>query len=186
MTTVFLAGSRTLGRLNEAIRERLDNILRQHFRVVVGDANGSDKALQQYLAEIDYKDVIVYCSGSVCRNNVGHWTTVNVPVGSAVRGRAFYTQKDKRMAEEADYGFMLWDGKSTGTITNVVELLKRNKKALVYVSPEKAFYMIAEVSDAQKLLTKYDKRSPGVMRKKIDLKRSLDELTESFQDSLIF
>ena len=33
------------------------------------------------------------------------------------------TQKDKAMAAEADYGFVLWDGKSSGSISNVFELL---------------------------------------------------------------
>jgi hypothetical protein len=34
MTTVFIGGSRSLTRLNDTIRFRVDNILRQHFTVI--------------------------------------------------------------------------------------------------------------------------------------------------------
>jgi hypothetical protein len=35
------------------------------------------------------------------------------------------------MAIEADYGFVLWDGKSPGSLNNIIELLNKNKKAPV-------------------------------------------------------
>jgi hypothetical protein len=43
------------------------------------------------------------------------------------------------MAKNADYGFVLWDGKSPGSIENVITLLKGGKSALVYYSPDKEF-----------------------------------------------
>jgi len=43
------------------------------------------------------------------------------------------------MADVADYGLMIWDAKSTGTLSNVIELLKRKKKAVVFVNKEKTF-----------------------------------------------
>jgi hypothetical protein len=43
MTTVFVAGSRAISKLNDQIRERLDNIMREQLSVLVGDANGADK-----------------------------------------------------------------------------------------------------------------------------------------------
>src|SRR5690554_1976912 len=120
MTTVFLSGSRRIGRLNETVRRRVDNIIGQRLRVVVGDANGADKAFQQYLAAKGYQNVVVYCSGNRCRNNAGNWPTENVPVAPELKGRYFYIVKDKAMAREADYGFILWDGASVGTFENLV------------------------------------------------------------------
>ena len=70
MDSVFVAGSRALSKLNAQVKERLDNILRKEFTVLVGDANGADKAVQGYLAERRYRHVFVYCM-EVCRNNVG-------------------------------------------------------------------------------------------------------------------
>jgi hypothetical protein len=41
------------------------------------------------------------------------------------------------MAETADYGLMLWDGKSKGTVNNVVNLSRDHKPVVVYVAPTK-------------------------------------------------
>src|SRR3990170_3898864 len=61
MTKVFIGGSRRLSRLNKDVKRRLDNIIERGFTVVVGDANGADKAVQQYLASRRYQKVIVFC-----------------------------------------------------------------------------------------------------------------------------
>ncbi|MBC6445223.1 MAG: hypothetical protein GDA50_07350 [Alphaproteobacteria bacterium GM202ARS2] len=150
--TVFLSGSRKIGRLNDLVRHRLQNMLDQEFHVIVGDANGADRAFQGYLAEKGYQDVSVFCSGSSCRNNVGQWSVRSVQVDPKLKGRAFYTQKDKEMAAEADYGFVIWDGKSEGSINNIFELLKKGKKAVVYLSRSKSFRNIKSAKDIEDLL----------------------------------
>ena len=116
MTTVFVAGSRKLGRLNDEIRQRLEGIISKGFAIVVGDANGADKALQKYFKEKHYSNVVVYCVGGICRNNIGKWGVTRVAVDSSKKGRELYTQKDIQMAEDADYGLMLWDGKVRGQL----------------------------------------------------------------------
>jgi hypothetical protein len=70
MNSVFVAGSRALSKLNAPVKERLDNIVARRLTVLVGDANGADKAVQRYLAERNYQHVFVYCM-DVCRNNIG-------------------------------------------------------------------------------------------------------------------
>ncbi len=72
MKNVFIAGSRAVSKLNAQIRERLDNITKQNLLVLVGDANGADKAVQRYLAKSGYQNVVVYCM-ETCRNNLGGW-----------------------------------------------------------------------------------------------------------------
>lgn len=186
MTTVFVSGSRKISRLNKEIRDRLQNVIDQQFSVIVGDANGADKALQKYLAEIHYHNVVVFCSGNSCRNNLGNWSVKQVFVDPKLRGRDFYTQKDKEMASEADYGFVLWDGKSPGSFNNVMELLKRSKKALVYFSPTKEFVLVSKLSDARNLLNRCDKDSVDAISKKIRLNTSIRELESASQGSLSF
>lgn len=183
MTTVFLSGSRTLGRLNNDVRKRLRNIVEQHFHVLIGDANGADKALQKYLAEACYTSVTVYCSGGHCRNNIGAWKTKSVDVDPQLTGRDFYVQKDRSMAEDADYGFVLWDGKSAGALGNVMELLKRRKKALVYFSPATSFVSVATADDFRTLLANCTPEAQSQINKKIKLTRSLDQL-EASQESM--
>lgn len=51
------------------------------------------------------------------------------------------------MADEADYGFMLWDGKSKGTLVNVLRLLRQQKPIVVYVSPLSEFAELRDNDD---------------------------------------
>lgn len=183
MTTVFISGSRKIARLSEEVKGRLSNILDNNFHVVVGDADGADKAVQTYLSELKYEKVAVFCSGNTCRNNIGHWDVKRISVDSKT-GRDFYTQKDKEMAIKSDYGFIIWDGKSPGSFNNIIELLKNDKKALVYFSPEKNFHTITDLSGAKKLLNKCEDESVKTIKKKIKLHSSVREIQGMAQDSL--
>jgi hypothetical protein len=97
MTTVFIGGSRRIGRLNGVIRARIDDIVERGLRVVIGDANGSDRAVQAFLAEKGHKNAVVYCMEGICRNNVGGWP-VCVVQGAGERGFGYYALKDAEMA----------------------------------------------------------------------------------------
>lgn len=182
MTTVFLAGSRTLSRLTDAVKKRLDNIMSQRLRIVVGDANGADRALQQHFADAHYRNVVVHCSGNSCRNNLGNWDVASVAVPPGLRGRDFYTVKDRKMAAEADYGFMIWDAKSPGTLNNIIELVNRQKKVLVYISPEQLFSTIASESDIKNLLRRCDQETAKALAARIvarDPNQSADSLSQA-------
>ena len=153
MHSVFVAGSRAIPRLNQQIRERLDNIMRQEFTVLVGDANGADKAVQRYLAARGYLKVIVYCMEE-CRNNLAGWPVRAHASESVVRrDRHYYGIKDCAMAHDATCGFMLWDGISKGTLTNVINLLNSGKKVLLYLSPGRKFFTLCCFEDLRQALT---------------------------------
>ena len=142
-TKVFIAGSRKLSRLNPEVRERIDKIVDKGFTVIIGDANGADKAVQHYLHLKHYANVIVFCMEGVCRNNVGSWPTRAIrAANSDRRDFTYYSTKDRAMAAEADYGLMLWDGQSRGTLTNVVHLVRQGKAVVVYIASSKSFQML--------------------------------------------
>lgn len=151
MMSVFIGGSRRLGRMNGELSRRLDNIIQKQLRVLVGDANGFDRAAQAYLAERGYGAVVVYCTGGECRNNVGGWTVRAVEYHGRDRGRAFYTAKDDAMLGDADYGLFAWDGKSEGTLRNVRRMAELGKPSAVYVSPLKKFVTVRNIEDASAL-----------------------------------
>lgn len=113
MTKVFIAGSRRLSRLNADVKRRIDTMIDKDFTILVGDANGADKAVQRYLAEKGYRNVIVHCMANNCRNNVAYWPTREVLPPKGARGFAYYAAKDQAMVDDAAYGLMLWDGEST-------------------------------------------------------------------------
>lgn len=151
MKTVFISGSRHLSKLTEQVKERLLNIINQNFHVVLGDANGMDKAVQAFLFQQGYNKVTVYCSGNGCRNNLGLWPVQNIAVSKNLKGREFYTIKDRAMAKVADYGLVLWDGKSKGSYNNMLELIQYNKKSLLYFAPTKSFLTISNAEDLAEL-----------------------------------
>lgn len=186
MTTVFLSGSRKISHINELIRGRLDNMMNNNLDIMVGDANGADKAMQSYLAEKEYPKVTVYFVGSKCRNNVGNWETRNVQVDSKLSGRQFYSHKDKKMAQIADFGFVLWDGQSAGSIENVFEVVKHGKKAVVYFTPEKWFSNIKSIADIQALLGECDREVLRNLDRKLNFNRMYREIENRLQETIQF
>ena len=132
MTKVFVGGSRRIVRLNPEVVLRLDTILAKRASILVGDANGADKAVQTFLKSREYRDVEVFCSGDDCRNNVGNWTLRRVAVESRKRDFDFYAAKDQLMSREADAGLMIWDNKSAGTLMNALRLVRQGKQVSIF------------------------------------------------------
>ncbi|MCB1152373.1 MAG: hypothetical protein H6684_15485 [Deltaproteobacteria bacterium] len=139
---LFVGGSRKVSRLHPLVRDLLDAAIDAGETVVVGDANGADKAVQAFFADKHYANVIVFHSGDRWRNRLAPWETRAVASGE--RGFRFYTAKDRAMAHEATRGLMIWDGESKGTLLNAVRLLGAGKAATIFRSPDKA---IVELSD---------------------------------------
>lgn len=153
MKKVFLSGSRRISRLPAEVAQRLEEMIRRELTILVGDANGADKAIQTYFAEHQYPNVLVYCTGGDCRNNVGRWPIRSVDAPHRSRDFAFFTAKDAAMAEDADVGLALWDAQSTGTLVNVARLVARSKPAVVYVAPTKTFSTLKTPDDLATLLS---------------------------------
>jgi hypothetical protein len=147
MIKVFIGGSRRINRLNDEIKKRLDAIVKKHFHVLVGDANGADKQVQQYLFDCNYDNVEVFCMEGHCRNNIGGWKIRSVSSVESKKSFQYYVIKDEQMTEEATYGFMLWEGKSIGTLANIHRLLSQQKKVLVYLMPQKKFVTLTDADD---------------------------------------
>lgn len=186
MKKIFIGGSRNINCLNEKLRKCLLDITNNNYLVLIGDADGADKAVQQFLSEIKYKDVKIYCSGENCRNNLGNWSIENVKVPANLKGIKYYMEKDKKMAKKAESGFMLWDGKSAGTLNNILELLKENKKTLVYYSPDNQFFTITGIEDVNNLVNKCDKFFIDRIKKKISMNKAILEIRSKQQLQLSF
>jgi hypothetical protein len=147
MIKVFIGGSRKISKLSSEVHQRLDEILAKNLSIVIGDAPGIDKSVQQCLHAKGYRDVEVFCSGDRCRNNLGNWPTRLVAVNSSRRDFDFYATKDIQMAQEASLGLMIWDGESAGTLMNVWRLIKQNKKAVILEVPKRASYELKSESE---------------------------------------
>lgn len=161
---VFIAGPRAITKFNKRVEERLNNIYSMQMNVIVGDAAGVDKAVQEYFFRMRYQNVSVYASQGKARNNIGSWEVVNVEVEKKLKGFNFYAAKDIRMAEEADYGFMIWNGKSKGTLNNVINLINRNKKTLIYFIPSNEFFTVKNLADLECIVSQCEEDTRNLFK----------------------
>jgi len=159
MINVFIAGSRQLSRVSAEVKRRIDTMIEKGFTILVGDANGADKAVQRYLAEKSYRNVIVHCMADRCRNNVGDWPTRKILGSERARGFAYYATKDQAMVDDASYGLMIWDGKSKGTLNNIINLIRREKPIVVYLARARKFKNLRTADDVAELVDKCDRAS---------------------------
>jgi len=149
---VFIAGPRVISVLDTPVVERLNNIYTKNYTVLVGDAGGVDSAVQKYFSDLGYGNVVVFASEGKARNNIGRWEVRGIDVPARSKGFSYYTAKDKAMAEHTDYGFMIWNGESKGTLNNIINLVNLGKSSIVYLTIMKTFYSIEDIDSLQELL----------------------------------
>jgi len=171
---IFIGGSRAVSKLNEVIRDRLDDVVKKGCTVLIGDANGGDKAVQQYLSDRHYSNVVVFCMEN-CRNNVGNWPTRSIEPPPGSTGFSYYSAKDLMMSQEARCGLMLWDGKSKGTLQNMLRLIGAQKPTLVYFAPTRDFHRLTTEADLQALLARCRKSDLDLAARGLGLKAPLTQ-----------
>jgi hypothetical protein len=128
----FISGSISIKALDWQVINRLNSIIADEQTVLIGDAFGVDKLVQQYLFEQNYQEVIVYHVGNKARNNIGNWQTKQVGNDNNLTGKSMYQLKDAAMAQDADCGLMIWDGKSQGTKFNIENMMKLGKEITIF------------------------------------------------------
>jgi len=182
MESVFIGGSIRIRSLPSEVKKRIDTIVEKGFKVLIGDAKGVDLAVQEYLASVNYQDVEIFCVNSP-RNAIGKWSVrIVATVDKRQLDIADYIVKDEAMAKEACYGFMIWDGESSGTLNNVLNLVASGKLCLVYKKWTGDFETINGLQDLETLLGHSD--PDGI--KKIDKKiHVFDRIAELKQRSLM-
>lgn len=180
MKRIFVGGSRQISHLNDEVRRRLDQIIERRLCVFVGDANGADKEIQRYFQDNKYPNVVVFCTGTDCRNNLGGWQVRSVKPPHKNKDFAYFSAKDMVMAHEADVGLMLWDNESAGTIVNVARLLATGKIISLYVSSEKSFFTLRTQSDLERILSV----SPREVKMRLD--RYIASHVQEYAQSALF
>lgn len=128
---VFISGSISIKNMPSSALTELNKIIDIGHEILVGDARGVDYMVQKLLSEKSYRSVVVYHTGYVARHNVSNWVTKSIFAKNNEKGRALHTLKDEAMAQDADFGLMVWDGKSKGTFNNMLEMKRLNKSFIV-------------------------------------------------------
>lgn len=149
---IFIAGARSVTDLSTVVQKKMFSIAQKGFEVLVGDCYGVDAAVQRFYTNLGYKNILVYASNGKARNNIGNWNIRNVPVSDSVHGFDFYKHKDIVMANDADYGFMIWDGESRGTLNNIINLVAQNKEVLICLSNQNKMIVVKDVDGLNQLI----------------------------------
>lgn len=157
MSTVFLAGSISIRQLHEKMQARIASVVSRDHNIVVGDAEGADTAIQHCLKRLHARKVTVYCSGTSPRNNLDGWPLHPVATAARPYSREYFTAKDLEMASHSDYGLMVWDCQSTGTLGNIFELLKRRSPTVVFLNQQQEFYTVTDEDGLKGLLNLMEK-----------------------------
>lgn len=138
--TIFLGGSKIITRLDDRIKEDLIDYMNLGYNILIGDCIGADKEMQKLLAENGYPLVTVYFSGDRPCINLGNWTTKNVASNKYLSDYERQKVKDNQMATDCDYGYMLLQGQTKGTMANVHKLLEQNKPCYVMMHDKNGGY----------------------------------------------
>jgi len=186
MKKVFISGSIKIKNLTQSVRTRLQQVIQKGYVVLIGDADGVDKAVQEELADNGYRNVVVYCSGVTCRNNQGTWSVVKITPSPNAKGRKFYMAKDEAMADAADHGLLIWDGKSAGTINNLLNLVKNKKTGLIYLQHRDSFRTISNISEFEVFISECDSKNAESIDRKISFRKKLKDYQLPVQEQLEF
>ena len=116
------------------IQTSLDSYMRDNKKIVVGDAPGIDRQVQDYLAKKKYSNVEVYGPGKQVRYSANDsWKTNPIDSNYEEGSKEWLAQKDIIMSTVATEGLavVLPEG-SKATRKNVERLIADNKDVKVY------------------------------------------------------
>jgi hypothetical protein len=130
---LFISGSKSISVLSDEVKLTLDNYMANGTEFLIGDCYGVDAAVQKYLELKGYRNVTIYCSGEIPRNNfiTGAKVRSCAEAAKGLTGRAFQYVKDIQMAQDCDQALMVWDGNSKGTGENIRRIMEMEKPNIV-------------------------------------------------------
>ena len=110
----------------------LFELINKKVDILVGDSDGVDKLVQAYCSMFRYYNVYVYCVNNKPRNLMcSNFSTVSVD--SQGKGREYFAEKDKKMAEDCTRAVAFWDGNSRGTKDNIERVENLGKDVLTII-----------------------------------------------------
>lgn len=121
--------------LPKAIQNQIKRYMNQGKTILVGDAPGIDRQVQDYLNQNGYNNVEIYSPGKEVRYNANpKWKTNLVDVPGAEEGSGeWLAGKDKAMTDRADEGLaIVLDNGAQATRNNVARLEEQGKNCDVF------------------------------------------------------
>jgi len=180
-----LGGSRHIFDLPNEIKEILDEKISKNNIFYIGDAQGSDIAFQNFFKAKNYKKVKIFSSAGYIRNNVGNWDWEIINSGLKSKSNAVHAFKDRHMCKLSNSGLMVWDCRSAGTLSNVIDLVRQGKDCLIWVVPDSDLYQFDNQKSLDKWMNAYqDVRDEALRRLMKFDKREIKRNTINSQPDL--
>ncbi|OQY12041.1 MAG: hypothetical protein B6I31_03830, partial [Desulfobacteraceae bacterium 4572_19] len=129
----FISGSMSITEFDINIIQGLKHIVKYNHGVLVGDAVGVDKQIQLFFSNTENEVTVygIYNKPRVLISN--RYKYKRIVTDSTLTARKRQMQKDAAMTRDADYLFVIWDGKSYGSYSNIIRGLQLNKIVIVYL-----------------------------------------------------
>ena len=121
--------------LPEGIRKKVDSYVSSKKNILVGDAPGIDRQIQDYLNDKKYKRVRVYSPGKKARYIANpKWKNVTVDVPGAEEGsKDWLAGKDKAMRRDSSEGLaVVIPNGASATRRNIYDFIEKNKDISVF------------------------------------------------------
>jgi hypothetical protein len=138
---VFISGSISIKKLPKEVKISIDKIIKQNFEILIGDASGIDTLVQDYCLSKHYYNLMVYSISTFSRYKASdNFRTKYIQVSNSIKQeRERQQEKDKTMTMDSEFSFIIWDGKSKGSYSNILRGLEHNKKIKVFLYTTKLF-----------------------------------------------
>lgn len=142
--TVFISGSSKTQsedseyyrpELNKEIKDEIDRHMKAGDKIIVGDAPGVDRQVQDYLNKANYDNVEIYGPGKQVRYSANEkWKTNPIDAPEFEEGsKEWLAKKDKAMTDAADEGLaIILDEGAKATRNNVQRLIEVSKDVKVF------------------------------------------------------
>lgn len=137
-------------KLPKQVRSQIDERMKRGDRIIVGEAPGVDRQVQDYLKRKGYKNVEVYTSAKDPRYLANKkWKVNSVDASKYEEGsKEWLAEKDRAMTKAADEGIaVILDEGAKATRANVERLINQNKNVKVYELNKKGKKLDREIAN---------------------------------------
>ena len=172
---VFAFGCENVNELAPAVKRKLDEFMKERSTVYVGNREGTEELVQDYLRKKEYEDVTIVTTpdddfkakmkGRYLFPSEDDPEWLNICIGKRSKDKKMYRKKmlnglfdDRKnyeyMIEECvcGYGLTVWDGKSSDVFLNILDMIFLSGNVWVLMTGENGLKEIRTFEDVQKLL----------------------------------
>jgi len=138
---VFISGSISVTSLPAEVFRTINTIESKNIHIIIGDAKGIDKIVQEKLSRDEYYNVTVYTIYNKPRNIISqNFNVKQIDYDKNLKSeREKQKFKDLAMVADCDYALVIWDGKSKGSYNNILNALNMNKLFKVFYTKANCF-----------------------------------------------